>query len=75
MRILIVENSPNVARSFSYLSEQADIAVVKPYRYEKYPAPKEFDAIIVTGGRDSIEDDKSAHSQTVWAASHSRSRT
>jgi GMP synthase-like glutamine amidotransferase len=58
MKILLVENSPNVARSFSYLSGQTDIAVVKPYRYEKYPAPKEFDAIIVTGGRDSIGDSK-----------------
>jgi len=58
MRILLVENSPNVARSFSYLSEQTDIAVVKPYYYEKFPAPKEFDAIIVTGGRDSIGDSK-----------------
>jgi GMP synthase-like glutamine amidotransferase len=58
MKILLVENSPNVARSFSYLSGQTDIAVVKPYRYEKYPAPKEFDAIIVTGGRDSIGDAK-----------------
>ncbi len=58
MRILLVENSPNVARSFSYLSGQTDIAVVKPYSYEKFPAPKEFDAIIVTGGRDSIGDAK-----------------
>ena len=58
MRILLVENSPNVARSFSYLSGQTDIAIVKPYYYEKYPAPKEFDAIIVTGGRDSIGDSK-----------------
>jgi len=58
MRILLVENSPNVARSFSYLSGQTDITVVKPYCYEKYPAPKEFDAIIITGGRDSIGDSK-----------------
>ncbi len=58
MKILLVENSPNVARSFNYLSGQTDIAVVKPYCYEKYPAPKEFDAIIVTGGRDSIGDSK-----------------
>ena len=57
-RILIVENGPHVARSFSYLSGQTDIAVVKPYRYEKYPAPKEFDAILITGGRDSIGDAK-----------------
>ncbi len=58
MKILLVENSPNVARSFSYLSGHTDITVVKPYCYEKYPAPKEFDAIIVTGGRDSIGDAK-----------------
>ena len=58
MRILLMENSPNVARSFSYLSGQTDITVVKPYCYEKYPAPKEFDAIIITGGRDSIGDSK-----------------
>jgi len=58
MRILLVENSHNVARSFSYLRGQTDIAVVKPYCYEKFPAPKEFDAIIVTGGRDSIGDSK-----------------
>ena len=58
MRILLVENSPNVARSFSYLSGRNDIAVVKPHGYEKYPAPKEFDAIMVTGGRDSIGDSK-----------------
>ena len=58
MRVLLVENGHNVARNFSYLRGQNDVMVVKPYTYQKYPAPKNFDAIIVTGGRDSIGDAK-----------------
>ena len=58
MRVLLVENSHNVARNFSYLRGQNDVMVVKPYSYQKYPAPKDFDAIIVTGGRDSMGDAK-----------------
>ena len=56
MTILLVENGPNVAHSFSHLSNHNEFAVVRPYCYQKYPAPKEFDGIIVTGGRDSIGD-------------------
>ena len=54
MSILLVENGHSVARNFSYLRGQNDVIVVKPYSYEKYPAPKDFDAIIVTCAPDHV---------------------